>query len=487
MPLQEKTPVNTIFAESFMNMDEADATGGSFEAPKKENRWCLMEVTKDQLAALEAGTRFHIKEHSSKHGGVCRAALSMEDKTFALEFLENSNPMYLGNVHAVPGKQDANAENKAELANKDGSEAKGKDTLQCSIFAQCRGNLFLKPSAGDSQRVRDVLMSQPIEAAADGGRGAAITTSQLQYQVAASPKELQQILEKGPYVECAGGWCWTPAAFEREVIDASLNLIAVNGWDKAAVPVKDLFREVQRHFGEDHVPSEEVLRSVFRGLVKSAPPVAAEKPAEDKKAADSEKVSAESVEKAAPTADSENAGLHKADELCLDPEKVNVFLATQLLRESPARIRERFDLSELVIPPRPKRPRLGNAPAAAGGREASLQVEEFVAAFRALTGSETTIEDLHKILGDSMYIDEMDGAVRPLDISVLPSEPRERLRRLFELSSHWKPERLSLLMAPSVNGVKVDAWLLKCTRVVYIEFEKGKEIRMMTKKFGGLS
>jgi hypothetical protein len=492
MPLQEKTPVLTSFAESFMNMDEADATGGSFEAPKKENRWCLMEVTKDQLAALEAGTKFHIKEHSTKHGGVCRAALSMEDKTFALEFLENSNPMYLGNVYAAPGKQDPNAENKAELANKDGTEAPGKDPLQCSIFAQCRGHLFVKPSQGDFQRVRDVLMAQPIEAAADGGRGAAITTSQLQYQVAASPKELQQILEKGPYVECAGGWCWTPAAFEREVTDAALNLIAVNGWDKAAVPVKDLFREVQRHFGEDHVPSEGVLRSVLRGLVKSAAPVEVEKATEDKKAAEDkkadEKVAAEGAEKAAPpTASSETARPPKAGELCLDVEKVNVFQATQLLRESPARIRERFDLSAVVIPPRPKRPRLGNAPAAAGGREASLQVEEFVAAFSALTGTETTIEDLHKILDDSMYIDEMDGAVRPLDISALPQEPRERLRRLFELSSHWKPERLSLLMAPAVTGVKVDAWLLKCTRVVYIEFEKGKETRMMTKKFGGLS
>jgi hypothetical protein len=237
----------------------------------------------------------------------------------------------------------------------------------------------------------------------------------------------------------------------------------VNGWVKAAVPVNDLFREVRSHFGEDHVPSVDVLKSVFRGLVQSTP--SPEKAAEDEKACDWE----------------------KAGRLCLDQEKVKVFQATQLLREPPPRIRERFDLSEVVIPPRPKRPRLGNTPAVAGGREATLQVEEFCAAFSALSGTETTIEDLHKILGDSMYVDELDGAVRPLDAAVLPQDPRERLRILFELSSHWKPERLSFLMAPVVNGVKVDAWLLKCTRTVYIEFEKGKETRMMTKKFGGLS
>jgi hypothetical protein len=305
--------------------------------------------------------------------------------------------------------------------------------------------------------------------------------------VAASPKELQQILEKGPYVECDGGWCWTSSAFEREIIDASLNLIAVHGWDKAAVPEDDLFRALQQHFGEEYIPSVEVLRSVLRGLIKDTSPTEIEKAADDKTDKD-EKAATDSPKETAPPASTQKVvQTPEIGGISLDPEKIKVFQATQLLREAPSKIRERFDLSELVIPPRPKRPRLGNAPAMPSGRESPLQVEEFCAALSSLSGSETAIDDLHKILGDSMYIDEMDGAVRPLDASALPQEPRERLKRLFQLSSHWKPERLSLLMAPVVNGVKVDAWLLKVTRAVFIEFEKGKETRMLTKKFGGLS
>jgi hypothetical protein len=38
-------------------------------------------------------------------------------------------------------------------------------------------------------------------------------------------------------------------------------------------------------------------------------------------------------------------------------------------------------------------------------------------------------------------------------------------------------------MLPSVKGVKIDVYLLKNTKTVYVEFEKGKEVRMLTRKF----
>lgn len=450
-------------------MDESDATSADFQAPKKENRWCLLELPKEQIEALEAGQLFHIKAHGSS------AALSTESQTWAMEFLENSNPMYMGSIGEEAYAEGCKTEEAtAEEENKDpnfvveGTAAKEmpKTSKRCTIFAQCRGHILLKPLSCDTQRVRDLLAPHSIEETqgATASHSEPMTTSLLQYQVASSPKELQTMLEQGPYVERDGVWQWMPAAFEREVTDIVLNLVSLHSWDVKEVPVEELFRMVKQHFGEDggrYVPSKAVLLNALRGIIVDA---------------GSEEASGEK-----PSGEIAGAGPAAEGKIAFDAEKIKLFQATQLLRETPSRLRERFDLP--LPASRPKRPRLTSATVAGGGGQAGLQIEDFCAAFSALMGSETTIEELCKIVGDRMYIDEMDGAVHSLDITTLPQEPRERLKRLFELSSHWKPDRLSSLMLPSVKGVKIDAWLLKWTKTVYHEFEKGKEIKLLTAKF----
>lgn len=460
MAINDKEPCPSFFSTSFVSVDESDATSADFQAPKKENRWCLIEISKEQLEALEAGKLFHIKAHSSRS-----AALCSENVTQALEFLENSNPMYLGSVAEV-GKA---AQPVQEGENKDPNSP--PVAKQCTIFAQCRGHVILKPLSSDAQRVRDLLSPHSID---ETGDGAGMSFSALQFQVAASPKELRAILEQGPYAEHDGVWRWLPAAFQREVTDVSLNLISLKNWQMASLDVEALLLEVQKHYGEDGarcVPSTSVLLNVLRGVTLDAatPASASDKPADGAAASTAEATPAEPQ----PTLEE--------GKLAMDPAKVKLFQATQLLRESPARLRERFDLPAPAA--RPKRPRLGTA-AAGGGGGSALQIEDFAAAFSALTGTETSIEDLCKIVGERMYIDEMDGAVHPLDVTTLPQEPRERLKRLFELSSHWKPDRISPLLAPTVKGAKVDVWIMKYTKTVYWEIEKGKEVRMITKKFG---
>lgn len=481
MAIVEKEPVRTFFGETFISVDESDATSADFQAPKKENRWCLMELPKDQIEALEAGQLFHIKAHSM--GQSSNAALCTESSTWGLEFLENSNPMYLGGVAEAPAGPGKSEEPAVQEENKDpnsavqGSEetkALPKSLKTCEIFAQCRGHLILKPLSSDTQRVRDLLAPHSIDEASESS-SEPVTRSFLQFQVAASPKELGAILEQGPYVEQDGVWCWMPAAFEREVTDACLTLISLHNWSLASLDVKKLLAEVQQQLGERSVPSKEVLLNALRDIIHipAAPAAAAEK----------QQAEAATATDAAPA---DGGAAVKKGKFALDPEKIKVFHATQLLREAPARLRERFDLP--VPAARPKRPRLGAAAAAGGGgREPLLQIEELAAAFSNVTGQETTVDDLCQIVGDRMYVDEMEGSVHPLDVTTLPQAPRERLKRLFELSSHWKPDRLASLMTPTVKGVKIDAWIMKTTRTVYVEFEKGKEIRMITSKFAGMS
>lgn len=497
MALAVGEDIPTFFDKGFVDVDESDATSADFQAPKKENRWCLVEMSKEQVEALQAGQLFHIKAHTMN----ASAALCTGDQTWSLEFLENSNPMYLGSVSEVtacePGK--ATAEN--EDPNAEGAVA-GKEpaapSKQCTIFAQCRGHILLKPTISDSKRLRDLLSAHSVDGGMEEGAAVAasgskaMTTSCLQYQVAASPKELKTLLDEGPYVQNDGAWSWMPAAFEREVTDVSLNLISLKNWDLACIDVKALLLAAQEHFGEDgarHLPSTDVLLNALRG-VASAPAVApAAAPAAASAAAPAAAFAAApaAVPAAAKTSEGqtgESPPVLQEGKLSLDPEKICLFQATQLLRESPSRLRERFELQ----PPasRAKRPKLGAASSAAGNNSA-LQVEEFCAAFSALAGKETTIEELCKILGNCMYIDEMDGAVHALDVMTLPQEPRERLKRLFELSSHWKPDRLTKMLTPTLKGVKIDAWVMKYTKTVYLEFEKGKEVRMLTKKFAGLN
>ncbi|CAE8587642.1 unnamed protein product, partial [Polarella glacialis] len=115
-----------------------------------------------------------------------------------------------------------------------------------------------------------------------------------------------------------------------------------------------------------------------------------------------------------------------------------------------------------------------------------LQLEEFAAVYRELTGTEVDADGVMKILGDRAYVDEFEGTIHAIDASALPRDPNERLSRLFELQSHWRPERLAALVAPALAGVKVDPWLLKKARQVFVELVPGEELRMMVKKFEGI-
>ena len=93
---------------------------------------------------------------------------------------------------------------------------------------------------------------------------------------------------------------------------------------------------------------------------------------------------------------------------------------------------------------------------------------------------------VEEILGERAYVDVFDDTIHPMDASSLPQDPKLRLRRLFELQTHWRPERLSALMKPALPGLKVDKWLMGLTRAAFIEVEKGVETRTLVKKFAGL-
>mmetsp|Transcript_54652 Transcript_54652/g.122921 ORF Transcript_54652/g.122921 Transcript_54652/m.122921 type:complete len:174 (+) Transcript_54652:1-522(+) len=167
--------------------------------------------------------------------------------------------------------------------------------------------------------------------------------------------------------------------------------------------------------------------------------------------------------------------------ISLDKTKLDRSKAAQLLRESPNAVRERFQLP--APQPRAKRARLTGA----SRDNPPLQLEEFAGAFRELSGREMTEDELLKLMGNTAYADDLEGTVHPIDPSTLPQEPLIRLKRLFELQSHWRPEHLAGLLAPVMfKDQKVDPWLMKYARTVHLELQKGTEKMMMVKKFGGL-
>jgi len=493
MAFPDKTPLTATFATEFIATGTEDTTSADFAGPKIENRYCLLELPKDQLEALESGGSFYFQEHSS--GNSDNVALVTHKSTFGLEFLENSNTSYVGltalsdplaapSEGTVERKDDAccDAGAVSAVAGEGGGEASGEacetpavppSSGTCTIFAQTRGHLILKPLTVDSQRVRDLLANHPlgVDAGTHGGDSVPTpspppTTAMLQYKVAASAPELQTVLADGPYVEHEGAWRWIPVVLEREIIDVAVSIVVMKGWDKASVDGKKLLREVQAHFGESReatVPSLAVLRKALRSVEAVVAP-----PEGD------DAVVTEATGSAT-----------KKHVLSLDADKIRYFQAMQILRDPPGQVRERFQLPPPE--PRAKRVRLGGAGGGIGAARDPLQMEEFGEAFRQLSGDETSAEELENLLGDRIYIDEIEGTIQPLDVTSLPQEPRERLKRLFELKSHWRPERLTALIAPCLGGQKPDAWIMKYTRAVHIELEKGKEVRMLIKKFAGLN
>merc|ERR1719221_2376880 len=199
--------------------------------------------------------------------------------TYEVEFLENSNSLFVGRIDETsqPGPDENKApqngadenkasetgtdENKASLTGPDGTSA--ASSKAATVFAQCRGQLFLKPAVMDAARVREILHKPAPGQAAVDAKLPQMTMEMMGYEVAASPAELQVMLNKGPYVEHDGAWRMLPAAVENTLIDASISVVTARGWDYGAVNGDDLLREVQEHLGEEgeaSVPSFKVLQ-----------------------------------------------------------------------------------------------------------------------------------------------------------------------------------------------------------------------------------
>ncbi|CAJ1354821.1 unnamed protein product [Effrenium voratum] len=426
----DHTPAVVSYSQDFVSLDQEvkDLT-----APKPETRWCLLELPKDQLQALTSGSTFAFRELSGSEAGQGYAALSTADSTFRVEFLENSNTLLLGKVEELD-KENAGA---------NGANVAGR----CTVFAQCRGQLILKPEKPDASKVRELL--RPSALGQVLGTPTFYDFLTLQKAVASSSKELVELLRDGPYVEVDGKWRLLPEKLQRQILDTALTIVTAQGWDLKDVDGDALLQEVRQALdnGEDSLPSLAVLRKVLVTV-------------------EGEKTAAEVEPQPA------SCRFH------LDQEKVNLFRALQILEEKPQQVREKFDLVPVARPPA-KRPRIaGPSP---GGN--ALQLDEFIQVFKDLTSKEVTKDELLKMLALRAYVDEFEGTIHALDASMLPRDPEERLDRLFELQSHWRPERLCSLLTPSLKETKVEAWLLKRVRQVFIELNPGEEVRMMTKKF----
>lgn len=345
---------------------------------------------------------------------------------------------------------------------------------------------MVKAVKPDSHRVRELLtphlLGQTQLGDTEGSQLPSVTLGTLRHRVAASHEQLDSILADGPYVELNGAWQFLTSAAERELLDICLSIVTANGWDPNAVEATPLLEKLteEQMGGGVAIPSTRILRKVLRSVL--ADPAKAAVASEGAAAT-------ESKDGATATAADSSEGVSAAsggdDVIKLDPQKIKRFHAMQVLRAPPDQVRRRFELP----PPerRTKRPRLSLGGGGAGGGSA-LQVQEFVAALQELSGSETTKADAEALLGDAAYIDELDGTVHTLDINTLPQNPKERLKRLFEILSHWRPEKLATLISPVLPvGQKVDVWLMKFARAVFIDLEAGKgEERMLIKKFQGL-
>merc|ERR1712151_391287 len=116
-----------------------------------------------------------------------------------------------------------------------------------------------------------------------------------------------------------------------------------------------------------------------------------------------------------------------------------------------------------------KRARVGVVPGAGGRDTAPLSVAEFLEVYQEVIGAdEVNEEEMLKTLGESVVIDEMERTIHFLDVSSLPMNPHEKLKRLFELQTHWKPEVIGALVGPALKGQKVEPWLMKWTRAVFV-------------------
>mmetsp|Transcript_42230 Transcript_42230/g.106377 ORF Transcript_42230/g.106377 Transcript_42230/m.106377 type:complete len:485 (-) Transcript_42230:65-1519(-) len=479
--LPDKTPVPANFADNFSSTDQdvKDLT-----AARPETKWCLLELPQDQLDALEKGSTFYFQ---SQEGGVGLddggAVLRADSATFGVEFLENSNSLFLASISNVDPK-DSEA-----LPGANAAEGETKHDFKCTVFGQVRGQLITKPTKINVSRVRDLLATTEMGSNSKAGDSVpSVSHDALQYEVAASPKELQAVLEEGPFVLVDGAWRLLSASLERDIIDTTVNLVAAMGWNFEDIDSDALLKQVQQHLGVEVVPSLAVLQTALRTL-KGDKSAATDSVATTVVSSSTLASPSKPTQSSAPNvADTGNETGDKTPiakgRLSLDKAKIDVFKAVQLLRMPPSQVRERFQLPPLQ--PRPKRARHGTSAAVRDTNGPALQIEEFAAALQELLGiaEKPSIEEVWKVLGDQAYADEFEGTLHWLDTTSLPQDSQQRLQRLFELQSHWNPGRLAALVAPTLGaGIKVDAWLMKHTRAVYVELVQGKEERLIIKKF----
>jgi len=476
------------FSDSFMCTDQ-DVK--DISAAKPETNWSLIELPADQLEILEKGGAFYFQ---SQNGGTGvddgGANLYTEHVTFGLEFLENSNSQFVACITDSAGDLPADG---ASIEGMDVDVLKGQ---QCEVFGQVRGHILTKPIQVNVQRVRALLAKQPLGVELNSGSDSnPLTMRDLQYEVAASPAELSALLESGPFVVVDGVWRLIPTALESEILDTAVNVVSAKGWSPESVNIEALLVEVQSLLGKLAVPTAAVLRKVLRCLLVDAK-LATETAKDSSTEGDDSKTQAtEIAETKVDTTSSDlagavvNAGMatEPPTHLQLDKEKVSRFKVLQVLQMPPAKVRDRFGLG--APEPRQKRARITvgrPAPVDTSGGP-PLTVDEFVAVLQELTGAteKPTHDDVWKVVGNDAYADEFEGTIHGLDHRSLPQDPRERLARLFQLQSHWKPSRIASLIQPVLApGFKVDVWLLKQARAAFVEIEQGKEERFLVKKFG---
>jgi len=511
--IRKEEPLAVSFSEAFVQRDQDVA---DLVNPRPPTRFVMIELPKEELEELQKGTKFRFQTHSSGATAFCTAT-----KTYQLEFLENSNSQFVGfPVMKTPAKErkeqegtkNSSIDSPDKATAKDGEKAEEKaegpkPEWTCNLFGQVRGQFFLKPTNGDTTKLREILSHHKLDLASSAEqeeRTASLSSSALAYDVAASDAEVKSMLNEGPYAEVNGSWKLMTQEFMNEVLDIALAAVTANEWDKSSVDIRDLLGAVQRELGESGervVPTVDVLRKIMKSVVAVPKAEIDDSKAKDDKTAAKGNDAAAKTDGAKAKSDDSTAKTDATDKpaeepkapavqdenkFALDVEKVQQFQALQLLHSRPANVRRRFNLS--VPQPRPKKQKTTSTLVA--GRDPPLQLSEFVEAYREASGREMSGKDLIKMLGQQVHHDELEDAVQALDVGALPQEPRARLKHLFGLQSHWRPEMLAELIKPTlIIGVKVDPWLAKWARQVFMELgdpEIKNQQRMLIRKFAGI-
>mmetsp|Transcript_18562 Transcript_18562/g.39953 ORF Transcript_18562/g.39953 Transcript_18562/m.39953 type:complete len:461 (-) Transcript_18562:203-1585(-) len=455
--LPDKVKVPASFAADFVCTDQ-DVK--DLEVPRPETRWCLLELPQKDLDALAAGNTYYFQSQGEGEGlNDGGAAIATLDQTFSIEFLENSNSLFIAHVFEGSAAKANESRSQAAVEAEANLDPEAKNSgFRCEVFGQVRGHLLTKPAPVNKQRIIDLVAANPLGDPVDEDNPP-LSVQDLSYRVAASPAQLQAILDEGPCVEIDGKLRYLPPNVEAEIMDTVVNVVKARGWNPQEVSIDDLFAAVVDQLGGNIVPSVAVLKKAVRCLLGTPPP------REEGSTPDKEALAA------------------AAKRLCLDKAKMTKFQAVQLLRQPPEQVRQRFNLSAKPPPQPPlaKRARLG---AVSGKR--GLLLEDFRTALQELTGATEppTDEEIWATIGDEACLDEFERTLHLIDVATLPLDPQDRLKKLFSIQTHWNPGRLEAWVAPTLGaGIKVAPWLLKQTRAVFVEITEGKEERFLTKKF----